>query len=884
MSRPRYSGFSKAHHKHTLSEANHTVTYAVKTSSTGSYLTALQLAWSATQVNYLKVTGSDTGSPGTVTLEAVGSDAAINLVLIAKGGGSVTGIGAVSGTTGDTFTVASGESDGKFAIAVNTTGSNHTVTLKAPVTTQTMTLTLPDVSSDTVCAIAATQTLTNKTLTTPTIGSFTNATHDHSDAAGGGAVSADADSTGTTNVSYTVNSDASDGKIVLSVTAGGTDNSVTLTNTATTGDITITLPDVTSTLAALGIAQSFTKVQTIAVTDAGTNTVTDVLVLNHIGGTVAASFGTGISVWAEDTDNASGEEVLSIDAVFTSVSSGAEYSDVNISTMLNGTVTQALSLDASAGELVVGNDATYAAGFDSIRIWPVTAAKGSILIVANANTGDDTITVTGGNTGGDITVTLPIKTTTLLGKDITGQAGYLQLDGSVSGGVKIAPIATGTAVTTLQNSNQSAVTITLPAVTGTLIVASAATTFTATQTIQKDDTSNGAVDGLVLIHSSSDNNATAADAISLSLHLENATGTSTVEEWGRLDMVSTTITNGAENGDFVFNQMTAGTLAETLRLVAASSTTVSDYMQFTGNTTEANGVVEVARFKTSMNTVASGFGTKVGFWLGNDGGTNEEHASIQVITGAADGTEDTDIVWSTMLDGTVTEALRLDASDNSLTLGKDTSLVTKLRIHPATSNKGTLIVAAADNTSDDDLTVTNVAQGGANTAQIPNIGAGATDQFVMEDVSQILTNKTIDGDNNTIQDLSFTSPKNMTYASNIGKGIPFIISAEFTAAGTFNYTVDNGSSDLQVLNAWGFKKTAAGIHVDDQIDIKNSGTTNNIFATEELNGVADGDFFQFSGLDDAEDVVADGNILRVTAGENAANGCDSLVHILCLWV
>ena len=38
-----------------------------------------------------------------------------------------------------------------------------------------------------VATISGTQTLTNKTLTTPTIASFTNATHDHEDAAGGGA-------------------------------------------------------------------------------------------------------------------------------------------------------------------------------------------------------------------------------------------------------------------------------------------------------------------------------------------------------------------------------------------------------------------------------------------------------------------------------------------------------------------------------------------------------------------------------------------------------------------------------------------------------------------------------------------------------------------------
>ncbi|MBM4240570.1 MAG: hypothetical protein FJ150_02695 [Euryarchaeota archaeon] len=40
--------------------------------------------------------------------------------------------------------------------------------------------------------VSATQTLTNKTLTTPTIASFTNATHNHSNAAGGGQISASA--------------------------------------------------------------------------------------------------------------------------------------------------------------------------------------------------------------------------------------------------------------------------------------------------------------------------------------------------------------------------------------------------------------------------------------------------------------------------------------------------------------------------------------------------------------------------------------------------------------------------------------------------------------------------------------------------------------------
>lgn len=42
-----------------------------------------------------------------------------------------------------------------------------------------------------------TQTLTNKTLTTPTIADFTNATHDHSNAAGGGTISTSVLNSGT---------------------------------------------------------------------------------------------------------------------------------------------------------------------------------------------------------------------------------------------------------------------------------------------------------------------------------------------------------------------------------------------------------------------------------------------------------------------------------------------------------------------------------------------------------------------------------------------------------------------------------------------------------------------------------------------------------------
>lgn len=92
--------------------------------------------------------------------------------------------GGISGATtdGSTLTVK----DANFLIVDDGDATKKLAfQLSGFTTATTRTLTIPDAST-TLVGIDTTQTLTNKTLTTPTIGSFTNAQHDHSNGSQGG--------------------------------------------------------------------------------------------------------------------------------------------------------------------------------------------------------------------------------------------------------------------------------------------------------------------------------------------------------------------------------------------------------------------------------------------------------------------------------------------------------------------------------------------------------------------------------------------------------------------------------------------------------------------------------------------------------------------------
>jgi len=110
---------------------------------------------------------------------------------------SINKVAITAPTTSSTLTVA----DGSSLITSGAFSQTHTVTGTTNATYPAGTITLADTTT--------TQTLAGKTLTTPTIASFTNATHNHTNAAGGGQL-------GLTALSFVASSQANAG------TAGGT--------------------------------------------------------------------------------------------------------------------------------------------------------------------------------------------------------------------------------------------------------------------------------------------------------------------------------------------------------------------------------------------------------------------------------------------------------------------------------------------------------------------------------------------------------------------------------------------------------------------------------------------------------------------------------------
>ena len=202
------------------------------------------------------------------------------------------------------------------------------------------------------------------------------------------------------------------------------------------------------------------------------------------------------------------------------------FSDV----ILSGTVT----FTPTAMRTVSDGDSVWMSGID---LYPIYAAVDGTQLFKVDSLGNGTVhlslTIPGTTSGGikiqpiatgtatatiqnqnvaASTITLPSATCTLPGLGLSNtwtvaqafsgnntHTGTDEWDGSVNGGIKIAPIPTGTAVATIQNQNQAASVITLPVQTCTLPGLSLANTWTASQTlsnssyIEWDGTTSGGI-------------------------------------------------------------------------------------------------------------------------------------------------------------------------------------------------------------------------------------------------------------------------------------------------------------------------------------------------------------------------------------------------------
>ena len=172
--------------------------------------------------------------------------------------GGVAGITSLNGLTGSIQTLL-----GSGNLNISSAGNAHTFSFTLP---------------SNVVTTLGTETLTNKTLTTPTIGSFTNATHDHSDNAGGGQIGLNAlSATGTRNATTFLSGDNT-WKVITSGVSG-----------------------ITSLGGLTGAVQTFAGSGGLTISSSGTvHTLTAPSRIHNLGGqtggTQTLASGTGITV------------------------------------------------------------------------------------------------------------------------------------------------------------------------------------------------------------------------------------------------------------------------------------------------------------------------------------------------------------------------------------------------------------------------------------------------------------------------------------------------------------------------------------------------------------------------------------------------------------
>ena len=168
--------------------------------------------------------------------------------------------------------------------------------------------------------------------------------------------------------------------------------------------------------------------------------------------------------------------------------------------------------DNAASTGGAGSSITIYAGNGGASAGGTAGDGGGVTIRAGSGDTAGSITI-GATNAAAIAIGAAGITTTITGQldiaaddhiEMAAGTGYFQNLGGVSGGIKILPIATGTAVTTIQNSNGAAGTLTLPLGTDTLVARDTSDTLTnktlTTPQIGTGFTENGAVGAVSSVH------------------------------------------------------------------------------------------------------------------------------------------------------------------------------------------------------------------------------------------------------------------------------------------------------------------------------------------------------------------------------------------------
>lgn len=229
---------------HFVSTLSGTIGDKVYLSATAGEVTLVEPSGS----NFIVVVGSlaTTGATGRVNIDLASAEKTLIHTHASDSQGGTVDISATDSTT---FTVDDDTTHSKLILSAATAGSSgFDLTIKAAsIAGSSRTVTAPDPGgADSLVYLALAGTLTNKTLTTPTIGSFTNATHDHSNAANGGTLASIAGLTGTTNISFETYTGTSEPSIAISGSSGGTGNFTQTIQAAaivTSSDATLLLPN-----------------------------------------------------------------------------------------------------------------------------------------------------------------------------------------------------------------------------------------------------------------------------------------------------------------------------------------------------------------------------------------------------------------------------------------------------------------------------------------------------------------------------------------------------------------------------------------------------------------------------------------------------------------